>query len=70
MTMESIMHPEANAVHVDVTGLTRVNDTKPNVRGDTLVAYFNCRVAGFEFMGCKLWRTKAGGFRATPPSLS
>lgn len=54
---------------VTITGLTRVARPKPNMGGSTVLAYFNCDVAGFRLKGCALVRTPKNGLVAWPPKV-
>ena len=54
---------------VTITGLTRVPRPKPNQGNSTILAYFDCEVAGFALRGCAFVRTNKNGLVAWPPRI-
>lgn len=55
--------------HVTITGLTRVARPKPNQGGSTILAYFDCEVAGFALRACAFVRTSKNGLVVWPPRI-
>lgn len=54
---------------VNITGLTRIAQPKPNRGGATILAFFDCRVNGFALAGCAFVRTARQGLTVWPPKL-
>lgn len=54
---------------VTVTGLTRIATPKANTGGNTILAFFDCRVNGLAMNGCALIRSARFGITAYPPKL-
>lgn len=54
---------------VNVTGLTRVRDAKPNKGGSTVIAYFDCEARGLEIVGCAFVRTPKNGLTVWLPKI-
>lgn len=54
---------------VTVTGLTRIAAPKTNPGGNTILAFFDCRVNGLALNGCALIRSVRFGLTAYPPKL-
>lgn len=54
---------------IQIIGLSRVTQQKPNRGGAVILAFFDAEVNGFELRGCALTRTSGGGLVAWPPNL-
>lgn len=54
---------------VNVTGLSRNINAKPNKGGTTVLAYFDCEARGFELRGCAFVRTNRNGLTVWPPKI-
>ncbi|MCC5961573.1 MAG: hypothetical protein JJU09_00455 [Rhodobacteraceae bacterium] len=55
---------------IQITGLTRVAEPKPNKAGDTILAYFDCVVGPIELRGCALARRRKGWLTLWEPKLN
>jgi hypothetical protein len=55
--------------NVEITGLSRVKEPKENKGGSTILAYFDCEVAGFRLAGCAFVRTTKNGLTIWMPKL-
>ena len=54
---------------IEIMGLTRYHDAKPNAGGATVLASFDVVVRGIALRGCALTRTKRQGLVAWPPHM-
>lgn len=56
-------------MNVKIKGMTVLSYPKPNRRGRTIIAYFDCLAGPFELLGCALSRTEHDVLVVTPPRL-
>lgn len=54
---------------VNITGLNRITDPKPNKGGSTVLAFFDCETGGFSLHGCAFVRTARRGLSVWPPKV-
>lgn len=54
---------------IEIIGLSRVSNHKPNKSGDTILAYFDARVGVIELRGCALVSKSSKGLTIWEPKL-
>ncbi|KIN72557.1 hypothetical protein [Sulfitobacter guttiformis] len=55
---------------IEITGLSRVVDPKPNKKEDTIIAFFDCTIGPVALRGCALTIRKCGFVTIWEPKIA
>ncbi|MBX9759370.1 MAG: hypothetical protein K2Y29_11395 [Beijerinckiaceae bacterium] len=59
----------ATKVEVEILGITRQHNPRPNKAGNTILAFFDCAVGPIVLSGCAFLRTPKNGLAVWPPKI-